>query len=143
MAVHIKHKTLINSTPDKVYEALTTKKGIQGWWTPDTEIKPEVGNTAIFDFGDKYHNEMNIIDLQPAQKVVWKCMQGDLEWVGTTITFDLEEQKNKTVLRFGHNNWNKATDFYATCNFQWARYLVSLKDYCETGTGNPFTLDNL
>lgn len=139
MAVHIKHKAVINSTPGIVYEAVTTNKGIQGWWTRDTEITSEVGSIAIFDFGDRYHNEMKIIDLQPSKRVAWKCLIGDSEWVGTTITFDLEEDNGRTVLRFGHNAWKEITDFYANCNFQWARYLVSLRDYCETGTGNPFS----
>ena len=29
-------------------------------------------------------------------------------------------------------------EFYAHCNFQWGKYLVSLKEYCETGKGFPF-----
>ena len=142
MAVHIKHKTSINCPPDNVYKALTTKQGIQGWWTPDTEIEPEVGTIAVFDFSDRYHNEMEIIDLQPYKRVSWKCIEGETEWIGTTITFELENKNGQTVLRFSHNDWDQITDFYATCSFQWARYLVSLKEYCQTGTGNPFNPDH-
>jgi len=134
----IKHYLVIKSTPQKIYQALTTKTGIASWWTPQTEIGSNINDTNIFDFGDRYHNEMKIIDLQPDKQVEWKCFVGDKEWIGTNLVFELEEKDNETVLRFTHGNWKEETDFYASCNFQWAYYLVSLKQYCETGTGTPF-----
>jgi len=138
MTAHIRHIITIDCPPDKVYKALTTKEGIQGWWTDNTVIEPGVGSIAEFIFGDKYCNKMEITDLQPNKRVAWLCKQGDKEWVGTDFTFDLEEQEGQTLLRFGQNNWKAPTDFYAYCNFQWGQYMVSLKAHCETGKGSPF-----
>jgi uncharacterized protein YndB with AHSA1/START domain len=134
----IKHYLVINSQSQKIYQALTTRTGIASWWTPQTEIGNGVGDTNIFDFGDRYHNEMKIIDLQTNKRVEWKCFVGDNEWIGTNFIFELEEKNNETVLRFTHGNWKEETDFFASCNFQWAYYLLSLKQYCETGKGTPF-----
>ena len=67
----------------------------------------------------------------------WHCLEGDPEWIGTDISFDLEEKDEETILRFTHT-WREITEFYAHCNFQWGKYLVSLKEYCETGKGFPF-----
>lgn len=136
--VHIKHNLTINTSPETVYRALTTENGIRGWWTADTKIKPEAGSIAEFNFGERYHNEMKIMDLQPNRRVEWYVLEADAEWIGTTITFNLEEKEEKTLLRFGHINWEQPTDFYANCNYQWGRYLRSLKDFCETGKGTPF-----
>ena len=135
---HIKHNLMIDCKPEKVYNALTTEKGIQGWWTADTIIEPRIGSIAEFIFGSRYHNKMKITDLQPDKRVAWLCMEGNHEWVGTDFTFDIENTEGKTLLRFGHNNWKELSDFYAHCNFQWGRYMVSLKNYCEKGTGQPF-----
>ena len=137
MTSHIKHLVTIDCPPNIVYKAITTKKGIQGWWTNDNLMKPKIGSIAEFNFGEKYHNEMEVTDLKPNKRVVWLCKVGDREWVGTDFTFDLEHQHGQTMLRFGHNNWGKQTDFYAHCNFKWGFYLQSLKAYCETGVGNP------
>ncbi len=60
------------------------------------------------------------------------------EWVGTVITFDLEADGDVTRLRFGHRDWRESNDFFASCNYQWGRYTESLKQYCETGVGNPW-----
>ena len=108
------------------------------WWTPQTEIGNEIGDINIFDFGNRYHNEMKIVDLQPNKRVKWKCLAGDKEWIGTNFVFDLEEKDGETILRFEQKNWKDETDFFASCNYQWAHYMRSLKQYCETGNGTPF-----
>ena len=138
LPIHIRHIITIDCIPKKVYTLLTEKEGIQGWWTPDANLEPKIGTIAEFNFGNRYHNEMEIIDLQQNKKVVWKCIQGDPEWIDTSFTFNLEDKNGKTILRFGQDNWKEMTDFYAYCNLQWAKYLTSLKDLCETGKGNPF-----
>lgn len=133
----IKHYLIINSSPKKIYSAVTTKTGITNWWTPQTEIGSKIGDTNIFDFGNRYHNEMSIADLQPNKRVEWKCIVGDKEWIGTYLVFELKEKDNGTILRFSHSNWKEETDFFASCNYQWAYYMRSLKQYCETGMGTP------
>lgn len=140
--VHIKHTLNIQSKPGTVYNAITTQEGIQNWWTVDTRIKPEIGIISEFIFGDRYHNKMKIVDLQPNTRVEWHCLEADPEWIDTSIIFELKSShKEQTLLRFSHKNWQEATDFYAHCNFQWGKYMMSLKNYCETGTGNPFMPD--
>jgi hypothetical protein len=82
---------------------------------------------------------MEITNLEPDKKLEWECLEGDKEWIGTTFLFDLEEKDESTILRFSHNNWKEDTDFFASCNYNWGYYLKSLKQYCETGEGTPFS----
>lgn len=60
----IYHRLQIQAPAEKVYEALTTQKGLAGWWTPDTTAKPETGSIARFTFDD-YFKEMRIEELKP------------------------------------------------------------------------------
>ena len=136
--VAIKHYLLIKSPPGKVYQALTTRDGISNWWTEQTEIGKKVGDMNVFDFGNKYHNEMKITDLQLNKRVEWECIEGDKEWIGTTFIFDLEEKEGNTILRFTHGNWKEETDFFAFCNYNWGYYMKSLAKYSEEGEGTPF-----
>lgn len=138
MSIQIKHIITIECPTDIVYKALTTKEGIQGWWTIDTVIEPEINSTAEFIFGDRYHNKMIITDLQLNKSVAWYCTHGDKEWIGTNFTFELEDKEGQTLLHFGQNNWKESTDFYDYCNDKWGLYMKSLKEYCETGKGRPF-----
>ena len=134
----ILHLVNINVSVLNVYRAITEQDGLSNWWTRGTIAKPIINSIAEFNFGKKYQNKMKIIELLPNKRVVWKCEQADPEWVDTILVFDLEENGNKTILRFSHKNWKEATDFYANCNYNWGLYMTSLKKYCETGKGTPF-----
>ncbi|UCG62075.1 MAG: SRPBCC domain-containing protein [Candidatus Zixiibacteriota bacterium] len=134
----IKHLLTIEAPASKVYKAITDEKGLAGWWTEETKAEPTVGSIAEFRFGERYLNRMRITDLVPHKKVTWECIEGDKEWIGTRFVFDLEEREGKTVTRFAHADWRADTDLYALCNYHWGRYMVSLKNYCETGKGAPY-----
>ena len=135
----IRHLVTIDAPIPVVYMALTEQEGLAGWWTADTVANPSVGSIAAFQFGDRYHNTMRIEVLDPEKRVEWTCLDGDSEWVDTTFVFDLEGREGSTVLRFTHGGWREMTDFYATCNYHWGFYMRSLKAYCETGKGQPFS----
>ena len=134
----IKHYLIIKSTPAKVYQAVTTRDGISNWWTEQTEIGKKVGDVNVFNFGNRYHNEMKITDLEPNKRVEWECIEGDKEWIGTSFVFMLEGKDGNTVLRFTHGNWREETDFFASCNYNWGYYMRSLAKFCEEGKGTPF-----
>lgn len=135
----IKHLLLIRSSPEKIYKALTTKEGVANWWTTQTEIGSKVGEINVFDFGKTYHNKMKIVDLKLNRKVEWECLEGDKEWLGTKVSFEIEKKDEDIILRFIHSNWKEETDFFASCNYHWGYYMRSLKLYCENGSGTPFS----
>ena len=135
----IKHLLTIKAPVEKVYKAITEQQGLASWWTTETVAKPEVKSIAEFRFGDRYHDKMLITNLESNRKVEWECVQGDKEWLGTEFSFHLEQEEDHTILRFTHKNWTAETDFYASCNYIWGGYMTSLKQYCETGNGAPFT----
>lgn len=132
----IRHNVVIKATPDKVYEAVTTQKGIESWWCKTTTAKPALGFVNIFIFG-QYRNEMKVSDLSPNKRTEWECIDSIDEWIGTRISFDLEEKNGNTLLRFVHGDWRAVTDTFADCNYNWALFMQSLKSFCETGTGAP------
>lgn len=134
----IRHLLTINAPPERIYKALTEEEGLQSWWTVGAKARTQVGAKATFDFGSHFHNEMRIDDLRPVDRVVWTCVDGDAEWVGTHYSFELTRVPGGTELRFAHTNWRDETDFFATCSFNWAYYLSSLKEYCEKGEGRPY-----
>jgi len=127
----------IKAAPEKIFNALTTQEGLSGWWAKDTTARPEVGFVNVFVFG-KFRNEMKITRLDPNKKVEWKCINSIDEWMGTTISFELEEKPGgATLLRFAHSDWRAVTDMFAACTYDWALFIKSLRSLCETGKGEP------
>lgn len=132
------HRLSIKVSPGKVYEALTEEKGLSGWWTPETKAKPEVNSIARFAFGPTYFKEMKITKLEPNSKVEWQCITGYEDWIGTTVTFELTPNDKGTALILRHEGWKEYTPAVATCSYDWAMFLRSLRLLCETGQGRPY-----
>ncbi len=135
---NIKHNLLIESPTQNVYDAITTEKGLSEWWTNDTIAKPEVGFINQFKFGPAHYKKIKVSQLNGKNKVIWELIEGDEEWLDTKIVFQLDEKDGNTFLKFSHLKWKEETDYFGICNYHWAKFLISLKSLCETGTGQPF-----
>lgn len=127
------HKVLIQAEAHTIYEAITTQKGLSSWWIEDCDVKAEIGYVNTFSIEGYDSTKMKVKKLSPDKKVVWKCVAGDKEWKGTKLSFTIDRNENASILKFKHSKWKKQSDFYATCNFHWARHLLILKEYCENG----------
>lgn len=134
----IRHQLLIKAPAEKVYSALTTQEGLSGWWTPDTKATPEAGSIARFAFGPDYFKEMEVSELKPAAFVKWTCKTAVDEWMGSTISFELQPSEKGTTLVFHHDGWKEYTPMLRICSYDWALFLRSLKLLCETGKGRPY-----
>lgn len=134
----ILHKLTIDAPPELVLSALTEQEGLGGWWTEDVLASPAVGSIAEFGFENRsVVNRMKVVAITP-QRVEWECLAGPTEWLGTTLTFDLEPAPNgQTTVRFAHRGWKEASDFFAHCNNKWGYFLASLKSLLEHGKGTP------
>jgi uncharacterized protein YndB with AHSA1/START domain len=133
----IKHLFHVDAPTQKVYDALTSLKGLRSWWTEDTTGDTTPGGTIAFRFGGG-GMDFKVINLEKDQKVEWKCVAGFDDWLPTSISFQLDENEGKTRVRFSHDGWENANDHYANCNFSWGRYMESLRQYCQVGEGAPF-----
>jgi len=141
------HTLIIKTSPEKVYEAINTEKGLASWWT-QTEIYPEVGGTATFSFEKDVYVVMKIAKLIPNKEVVWKCVEQYFptkgtdktnEWVGTTVRFDIAKNADITItLSFVHEGLTSQLFSYKKSNEGWNYFLGSLKKYLETGKGTPY-----
>jgi uncharacterized protein YndB with AHSA1/START domain len=135
----ILHKVGIKSSSlDDVYQALTTIEGLSGWWTSDTKgDSSKVGGVIQFRFGNGGF-DMKVLELEPAKRVLWQVVDGPEEWLGTTISFDLKQNDDWTIVLFKHQGWKEPVEFMHHCSTKWAVFLLSLKSRLETGKGVPW-----
>lgn len=138
----ILHRIGIKSPVVHVYNAITTLEGLAAWWTEDVKGNPQVGGRIEFSFlttsGDLLGRMvMEVQELDDNKAVRWRCVEGPEEWLGTDITFRLSEQDGQTIVLFGHRNWREAVEATYHCSMKWATFLLSLREYVETGTGKP------
>lgn len=128
----------IQTTPERAYEAITTQKGLAGWWTPEVKAEPTVGAVDEFYFGGAVV-KFRVDKLEPGRHVAWSGVQQIFpDWEGTKILFDIAPEGEGVSLKFSQTGFESLGGTYAGSNYAWAQFLRSLKLLLETGKGEPF-----
>jgi hypothetical protein len=130
----ILHQVGIDASAKKVFEAVSTIKGYRGWWDGSAEGDPRKGGLIRF-FGGWV--DMKVTEFKPNARIKWVCVKGPKEWMGTEVVFDLIRKKGQTFILFKHAKWKKPVEFMCHCSTKWAVFLLSVKQYAETGRGRP------
>jgi uncharacterized protein YndB with AHSA1/START domain len=127
----------IAAAPDAVFSALTDIDALTGWWTPAAG-GGGAGETLRFLMGDQ-EVVMQVEEADRPSQVCWNVLVCEPvpDWVGTSITFDLEPVGAGTVLRFHHHGLNPGLDCFDMCQAGWTRHLASFVDFVERGEGSP------
>lgn len=139
------HLLQIQAPREKVYQAIATAAGVHGWLSRDAEFDPQVGSRGEIRFaGGERILKITLEGLDPATRVVWKVLSAAMpNWAGTTIEFRLDASDTSTMLHFAHRGFAQADDLFAMSTTIWASFLISLKQYLETGQGMPHPDDLL
>jgi uncharacterized protein YndB with AHSA1/START domain len=134
----IKHLFHISAPHEKVYSVISTTEGIASWWATAANGESKVGGIINLPFGSIVTMTFKVLELKPNESVKWECISGNDDWIGTIITFFLDENDGKTRVRFEHAGWKETGDHYANCCFSWGRYMESIRQLCQAGKGMPF-----
>ncbi|MCP4766851.1 MAG: SRPBCC domain-containing protein, partial [Gammaproteobacteria bacterium] len=100
----IKHRVGIRGSAGEIYQLLTTDAGLSKWWTSETRGAGDVGSIIAFRFGGG-GPDFEVVELIVDRKVVWQH-SGEMPpgWIGSEISFELEETEEQTFVNFSHHN---------------------------------------
>ncbi len=121
--------TRILAPMNHVFDALTQAELLKRWFTPDLIAFPKEKTTAAFAIGD-INFKMLIQEVKAPEKLVWECVDGNVDWLDSSITFSLVEQEGQTSLEFLQSDLPE-TDKLKLWTASWDNYLYQLKDLCE------------
>jgi uncharacterized protein YndB with AHSA1/START domain len=132
------HKISVEAPKQKVYDAITTEEGLQGWYTPSVQGCASHGERLQLQFESKagpFHWKVSEID--PGSVVLWECLEGPGDSRGTTATFRLQEVNGKTTVELDHDGIDEADAKRKTCNSMWGALMLHLRRFAETGKPDP------
>ena len=135
----INHFLRIRVTPDKVFNAINSVQGLKGWWLSNASGNFEKDAELDFHFGEFGTERMKITKLHENEELEWTGLKEGM-WKNTKTSFQLEKDgENTTILKFRYFDIPEDldSDTVANLNYNWGRFLFSLKTYCETGEGFP------
>lgn len=134
---------LVDQTPLEAFNAINH---VRGWWSESIEGSTDKLNGEFaYHFEDIHRCKMRIIELIPAQKVVWlvtdnyfKFTKDKREWIDTKIIFEIAIKDSKTEIRFTHQGLVPQYECYEVCYDAWTGYINnSLRSLIATGEGQP------
>ena len=136
------HEIHINASPNEVYHAVADLKQLAHWWTTDTRGKSAVGAKLEFWFYGHFSAEMVVTALKASKLVRWRVTERSIpDWINTEIEFNIFRRDGQTILHLRHTKWPEDAEMFPECSMHWAIYLLSLKEFVETGKGRPHPYD--
>ncbi|MBG1232121.1 SRPBCC family protein [Aestuariivirga litoralis] len=127
---------------EMVFAAITNPRG---WWGEGiTGETAKLGGEFNYRHMPFHDTTQKITALEPNTRVVWAIVKSAIhfvenknEWLGTEMIFDISPSKGKTELKVTHRGLDRKLECFDACSGGWDLYLESLKDFIETGTGQP------
>ena len=136
------HEILINASPSHLYAALTDVNKIAHWWTTDVRGESVIDKQLEFRFSGFCAAVMTVTALRPGELVHWRVVSGGSEdWINTELEFKIFRHQGRTFLHLRHSGWKEDAKAFPHCSLGWAIFLLSLKEFVETGKGRPHPYD--
>ncbi|MGY8769447.1 MAG: SRPBCC family protein [Pirellulales bacterium] len=137
----VRHRVGMNGSLDNVFATLTTNEGFAGWWASSAVICAEIGGAVDLTFAGLTVLSFKYTDIQENKSVDIQCVTGPGPWQGSEILFALEQAEDQVFLTLTHQNSDASEDDFLYFSTKWTCYLLSLKDFVETGKGRPYPND--
>lgn len=132
--------TRIKTSPDALFDALTTVAGLAAWWNPAIG-SGETGGELRFIMNAPEPLVIHVDEAVRPASVRWTVTGCPFltDWVGTRPTFTITPMDDGSCeLHFRHHGLHEALECIDMCSHSWDHYIrVSLRDYLETGCGSP------
>ena len=104
-------------------------------------ICAEIGGAVDLTFAGLTVLSFKYTDIQENKSVDIQCVTGPGPWQGSEILFALEQAEDQVFLTLTHQNSDASEDDFLYFSTKWTCYLLSLKDFVETGKGRPYPND--
>jgi uncharacterized protein YndB with AHSA1/START domain len=128
----------INAKPVEIFNAVSTPKGLNSWWTLDADGVPEDGEVYRFHFGPEYDWKGKVTFCSKPYTIQWEMFKSDPDWDKTVVGFEIFAEENGSLVKFFHKGWSEVNDHFRRSNYCWATYLRLLKRYIENGEFVPY-----
>lgn len=120
-----------SASPEACWLAISTTKGLQGWFSKDAEIDPVPGGKMTYNWGGG--DPTTVLEVIPG-----KLLRHDWQDQNTEVTWEIIPIQNGlgSIVRLTHDKFEKKvlSEYWQG----WAGFLCSLQAWLETG--NRFVL---
>ncbi len=137
----IEHTTFVAAPPEKVYDAIATSEGLDGWFTAGAMVDARSSGRILFRWKDWGPDHITAEDGGPVleanrpSRFVFQW-RPDQPSYATTVEIDFESREGGTVIRlreYGYEDTPSGRRKMLECACGWGEALTLLKFYAEHG----------
>ena len=129
----------IEADPKVVFDSVAPSEGVNAWWSNHTQGPSGLNSTMKVSFPDAPITFDFEVTEQTEDRVMWRCLAGPPEWIGTNVSFDFQQgEDGGTSLLFTHDGWATTEESFPFIAYSWAQILPHLKRFAESGQAQPF-----
>ena len=136
--VPIKLLLHINSPKEKVFKALTESSELSKWYTTIVNGIFNLNEIITVEFVNFAEFKFKVVELVPNESIHLEIVESKFDNTGHLMKYDLDENDGKTRVRYTYEGFSEMDDSYANMNYSSAKYLESLRQYCQVGKGEAF-----
>ena len=122
-----------------MYDAITRPEMLQQWWASSAEGDVKPGATLFLTFADLTILKFRYDEMIPDRRLFLTCYDSFKSWNNTQLVFEIEQKDKQVFLTHTHQNIpNDDVESLVYFTSKWTVYLLSLKQFLETGKGTPY-----
>ena len=127
-----------SSPKENVFKALTESKKLSKWYTTIVKGEFKLNEIINFEFVNFAEFKFKVTAITQNESVHLEVVESEFDNVGHIMKYELDENDGKTRVRYTYEGFAEMDDSYANMNYSSAKYLESLRQYCQTGNGEAF-----
>jgi uncharacterized protein YndB with AHSA1/START domain len=131
------HKITINAPKSRVFDALSTKDGLKGWYTSQVEGEVGQGKIVVLGFRDEVPFRWRVVEMTSPTRIQWECVEGPGAAAATRVDFRLSDRDGGTTVECDHHGFDETDKALKSCNTRWGILLGRLRDFAETAKPVP------
>lgn len=137
----VRFDTIVRAEPERVFDAIATAEGLDGWFTSGTTLEEKAGGVLVFrwkDWGvEKFTGEIvgNVVDLRRPHQFVFRWPVDSGGYM-TTVRIDVESDAEGAVVRLVEGVFEDGevgTQDMLNRASGWAQALTLMKVWVEHG----------
>jgi uncharacterized protein YndB with AHSA1/START domain len=133
--------TLVRATPEKVYDAIATAEGLDGWFTSGARVHARAGGEIHFSWKDwgadriTHEETGRVLEANRPKRFAFQWFP-DHPSYATTVEINFEPREEGTIIRlreYGYHDTPSGRKSLIGCATGWGEALTLWKFYVEHG----------
>ena len=117
---------------------MTESSELSKWYTTIVNGIFNLNEIITVEFVNFAEFKFKVVELVPNESIHLEIVESKFDNTGHLMKYDLDENDGKTRVRYTYEGFSEMDDSYANMNYSSAKYLESLRQYCQVGKGEAF-----